>query len=306
MLPTMDEVGLAPGWRRWIRAALERGCTPAAIARDLICEGVEEALAVREIGIIDDALGELSPRLELLRRMLDTVETGRIERRPLCDADTFFRECFTRYRPVLFARGASGLRAAGWSFTALRDRFGERSLTIGERRMSVAEAVDAFLSDAPPELYITSGDRALHGPLVELRDDLTPLPDFLKADAPTSANLWMGPAGTTSPLHHDTTHVYFCQLVGRKRYRLVAPWKPQVLTAPIERGWDSTFDVERAGAEGVHDLVLEPGDALYIPTGWWHRVDALDPSISVSLRSFRWPAAHAWYAPGTYRRQHGS
>ena len=39
---------------------------------------------------------------------------------------------------------------------------------------------------------------------------------------------------------------------------------------------DDAFDVE------FIDATLYPGDALYIPPGWWHRVKAATVSFSVS------------------------
>ena len=46
---------------------------------------------------------------------------------------------------------------------------------------------------------------------------------------------------------------------------------------------------------------VDPGDAVLTPVGWWHHVEALDPSISVSLSGFRWPNAFPWYLPGRVR-----
>jgi hypothetical protein len=210
--------------------------------------------------------------------------------------DEFHARTFSVYRPAVFRGGCRTLAAASWTFAGLRERFADVEITVSGKPMTVAAAIDAMLQpDAPPALYAISQDRLLAGPLQQLRADLAPLPPFLAADATATANLWMGPASTRSPLHHDTTCVWFCQLVGRKRYELVAPWYRAALDADIVDGWDSKLDLH---ATICRELVLEPGDALYIPTGWWHQVTSLDPAISVSFRAFRWPTEHSWYAPG--------
>ncbi|MNY67216.1 Cupin superfamily protein [compost metagenome] len=38
----------------------------------------------------------------------------------------------------------------------------------------------------------------------------------------------------------------------------------------------------------VLDCVLAPGEILFLPVGWWHFVEALDVSITVSATNFRW------------------
>ena len=285
--------------------ALAEGGAPRAVAEALVDAGVPEVLAVREVATIADALAPLidrSRRMGLILRMLETVSVAPVERRELCGAEEFFARYFSVYRPTVFTGGCAELSAARWSFADLRARFGARELEVGvpPERVRVDAAVDRWLGDAPPEFYLVSQNRALDGALAELRDELAPLPEFLDPDeAPRTANVWIGPRGTVSPLHHDTTHVYFCQLVGRKRYELVAPWEPASLDAPIVRGWDSGLDIDAPDLQAkVHRVDLDPGDALFIPTGWWHRVTALTPSISASLRSFRWDTDHRWYAPG--------
>jgi ribosomal protein L16 Arg81 hydroxylase len=120
-----------------------------------------------------------------------------------------------------------------------------------------------------------------------------------------AVSLWLGPAGTVTPLHHDTTNIVFHQVFGRKRFLLISPFETALLKHA--RGVYCDLDPERprkhAELAGVPilEVVLEPGDALFIPVGWWHHVRALDPSISISFTNLRVPNNYTWYVPGSVR-----
>src|SRR4029077_17812693 len=117
-----------------------------------------------------------------------------------------------------------------------------------------------------------------------------------------SVSLWLGPAGTVTPLHHDTTNIVFHQIYGRKRLLLVSPFDTSLLrrTRGVYCDLDPEHPERHPELEGVRILPVElgPGDALFIPVGWWHHVRSLDPSISISFTNLRIPNNYEWYRPG--------
>jgi ribosomal protein L16 Arg81 hydroxylase len=111
-----------------------------------------------------------------------------------------------------------------------------------------------------------------------------------------------------TPLHHDTANVLFGQLFGNKRLLLYPPFELELLH-DMHDGVYSSFDPENpdheafGALEGItsKEVILEPGDVLFIPVGWWHLVRALDVSISLSFTNFRRPNFYEYYYPGTVR-----
>ncbi|CAJ0842962.1 12731_t:CDS:2 [Entrophospora sp. SA101] len=107
-------------------------------------------------------------------------------------------------------------------------------------------------------------------------------------------NAWFGPKGTISPMHTDPYHNLLAQVVGKKYIRLYSPEETTNLY-PFEQdgflGNTSQVDVEapdlerfsRFASAKYQECILEPGELLYIPPGWWHYVKSLTISFSVSF-----------------------
>jgi hypothetical protein len=111
---------------------------------------------------------------------------------------------------------------------------------------------------------------------------------------PGPPRFWLGPAGTVTPLHADYDDNLFVQLWGSKRIFLAPPHHDAFLY-PVEANallFGSPFDPEAPDFErfplarqaALLELVVEPGDMLYVPAGWYHQVR----SLSFSLSSNRW------------------
>jgi ribosomal protein L16 Arg81 hydroxylase len=106
-----------------------------------------------------------------------------------------------------------------------------------------------------------------------------------------------------TPLHHDASSILFCQVFGRKQFRLASPLEVSLFDGALSMY--SSFDPERpegdprSSSVTFKDFTLAPGEALYIPAGWWHHVRALDVSISFAVNHFDRPNNFdPWYRPG--------
>jgi lysine-specific demethylase/histidyl-hydroxylase NO66 len=91
---------------------------------------------------------------------------------------------------------------------------------------------------------------------------------------PLQVSAYLTPAGSRGfNTHYDTHDVFVLQVDGTKRRRVHEP----VLADPIEQqAWGGRADEVAATADGepVLDVVLAPGDALYLPRGWLHSAEA--------------------------------
>jgi hypothetical protein len=130
------------------------------------------------------------------------------------------------------------------------------------------------------------------------------LPEYLDhCNAQQKTFLWFGPSGTITPLHHDIMNVMVAQIYGRKRFTLLCPEDtPYVYN---EVGVYSEVDCKNPDytrhpwyqyATPVQ-VVLNPGEVLFIPVGWWHHVEAVEPSIMVSYINFWFPNEYEWQNP---------
>ncbi|CBJ29518.1 conserved unknown protein [Ectocarpus siliculosus] len=108
-----------------------------------------------------------------------------------------------------------------------------------------------------------------------------------------ATNAWFGPAGTVSPLHNDPFHNLLAQVVGTKRVLLVDR-KLSAAVYPRPGLMSNTSEVDAANPDlskyprfkeimPLMECELRKGEVLYIPPLFWHHIESLETSFSVSF-----------------------
>ncbi|MFC4018691.1 cupin domain-containing protein [Micromonospora sp. GCM10011542] len=152
-----------------------------------------------------------------------------------------------------------------------------------------AEIGDQVLDERVLEQYAGGATLVLQGlhrlwpPLVDFARDLG-----LALGQPLQVNAYLTPAGNQGfATHYDTHDVFVLQVDGRKHWRI----HPPLLPDPLEKQtWGGRADEVSATAQGpaALDVVLAPGDALYLPRGWLHSAQAQEASslhLTVGIRA---------------------
>jgi hypothetical protein len=111
------------------------------------------------------------------------------------------------------------------------------------------------------------------------------------ADALDTAMIWLGgPENTTTQTHYDQSRNFFFQISGRKRFLLAPPASHESLQVfPLGHAFDRQCHLQGDGfVTSPHALIadLAPGDMLYLPPFYFHRVITTSP-FSVSLNIWK-------------------
>lgn len=332
--PPSPAPGLDPAWRRWLAENLLLGVDHALVIERLVAKGCAPAVARAEIAAAEaspyfqaalplrNRLAKRDWLLGLAPRHAALAETA-VARRAAPSPETFLAEHYAAQRPAVLTGLVDHWPARAWTPDRLaalpggtpvevqRGRAADPEYEINvERhrtRMPLAVFLAALAGGPANDLYLTANNGGHNRTaLAPLWDEVGDVPGILAptTEAGRDGFLWIGPAGTVTPWHHDLTNNLLVQLFGRKAVRLVSPAEtPRMLN---HRHCYSLFggDGEMAGVAAaerprVLTVTLEPGDALFIPVGWWHHVVGLSTTIGMSFTNFAWPN-ESWASYSTY------
>ncbi|MBP2276820.1 MULTISPECIES: DUF6065 family protein [Sphingomonas] len=302
-------------------APAEEGSVPTAVP--------PVALDKADTVEIQRALDKREWLLEALERQRALApDGGAIERRSGMGTDEFLKDYYAPARPVILAGAMDNWPAlARWSPAYLKALIGSAPVEYqGGRRENArferdkdrhrrTAPFDTFIdsitgADTGNDAYLTAYNSAANQQaLAPMIADMGFLDTFLTRDAALPNGMpWIGPAGTVTSLHHDLTNNFIAQVVGRKRLT-IAPaaqvgrlYNTQHVFSEIADLEDPDLDparYPRLAEATLYDVLLQPGEILFMPLGWWHQVKALDFSVTITFTNFRWANdAYASYPSG--------
>lgn len=222
----------------------------------------------------------------------------KIERRDRLTPEEFERDYRRRFTPVVVEGLIDDWPALRtWNFDLLVEKCGGTPVVVDSytstrtRKATFGEFVAMMRANGPDQdpLYLQEWLFMADCPF--LARDLPELPiaqyDFRRAlygeKISTNHQLWIGQKGATTRLHQDSyvVDVMHAQLVGDKHWVVMSP--------PASLGVDENGELDFGALAAdpfarILTCVLHPGDVLYLPALWWHRVKLLDDSIGLGRK----------------------
>ncbi len=237
---------------------------------------------------------------------LTTIETCR----EISPAD--FRATYAdKLTPVILKNFSNGWPAREkWTFNYFKKHLGKvdvplyrepfadkgNSYLAPQLTMPFAEYLD-IIANKPSQLRMFLFNIFKHMP--QLCEDFN-YPSFMNKYLTKFPFMFFGGGGSWVDVHYDAdlSHVFLTQFHGKRRIKLFAPnYSIYLYRHPLTVS--TNVDVSKPDfkqypllqyAKGF-ECILEPGDTLFIPSGYWHHIYYLEGGFGLSLRA---PCRNLW------------
>jgi hypothetical protein len=185
---------------------------------------------------------------------------------------------FAKFYPLVYAGAGTVLENGGWMMARL-----DKDLDRGAEPMSASDVEDS-LSRGTVSLNSAGFFIAPLASICSAMLEAFQLPIWL--------NIYITEAGkqSSAPCHTDKQDVVAVQSTGSKRWRVFSPPPPasKIASDPWARGkGQDILSVEDELGEPLLDVVMKPGQLLYIPAGFPHvtdtNVESTEPSVHLTL-----------------------
>lgn len=238
-------------------------------------------------------------------------DASTIPRRKALTPDTFLRDHYANQRPVIIEGLVDDWPAmANWSLDYIEAKVGRETLVEAQvgRDASKHSEKDVYklkkkipfgtiadhMRKAKPSnnMYVTANNGAANRAAFDpIWPDFPQIEGYTKAQKDHDGFLWIGPKGTVTPFHHDVTNNLLIQVKGRKKVYMAPNWEEAWMRS--DSRFFSDHDLKSAlnskDGPALMECTIGPGDALFMPVGWWHHITSLEESYSVLFTNFVWP-----------------
>lgn len=336
---TSAKVTLDDGWKRWIAVNKLLNVDEWAMIQVLIDNGFDGQIAFNEVrDVVNHPYFQAGNNFVHLLKKLESLlciysqlnelskNSDKIERRDFISRKDFLENYYAKNTPVILTGIMQNWQALKlWSPAYLKQKYGEVEVEVQANRntnpdyeidlerhrmkLFLKDYIDKIIQNGMSnEYYMVANNQTLEREeMRSLLNDIEVFPEYLNlTDTKGKIFFWFGPGGTVTPLHHDTSNIFLAQVLGRKKVKLISPNQTPLLYNYV--GVFSKVDCENPDYKryplfkkvNIIEVVLEPGEVLFIPVGWWHHVRALDVSISVSFTNFVFPNHYEWASPHVF------
>lgn len=234
------------------------------------------------------------------------LELKAIERRTGLTREDFARDFLDPMKPVVFTDLSADWPARNrWTIQHFKEKYGHLRVPVvsnnyskpgkgymqPDRIITFREFLE-ILESGPTDLRIFLWNIFKAAP--DLRHDFR-TPTIMDGFVDELPFMFFGGEGAHVALHYDIdmSHVFLNQIHGRKRVLLFAPDQsrhlyhhPFTVASYVDLNQP---DYEKypalAKAQG-YEVMLQPGETLFMPSGYWHYIEYTDGGYSISLRSF--------------------
>lgn len=155
-----------------------------------------------------------------------------------------------------------------------------------------------MVKKGPVDLRIFLFNIFQHAP--QIVEDFAWPDEYMKGFVKRFPMLFVGGEGAITHMHFDIdlSHILHTQFAGRKKVLLFPfeeqhklyrkPW--EVLSLANYAHYNEQFDYESFPAVKLakgFEAVLEHGDTLFMPAGYWHHMEYIDAGFAMSLRALQ-------------------
>lgn len=233
-----------------------------------------------------------------------------IDRVGALSADTFRNDYLLQNKPVIIRRLAHQWPAfSKWNWAYFKQLVGKVHVGVynnvragahvpvngNDGEMPFGDYLD-LIQQGPAELRIFLFNIFKYAP--QINEDFTFPEHLMKGFLKKYPMLFVGGEGSIAHMHYDLdlSHIFHTQFIGRKRVLLLDNSQSSLIykmpltveSAASFVNWQDGVDEDNFPAlrhAHAHHAILEHGDTLFMPSGYWHHMQYLESGFAMSLRA---------------------